>query len=169
MFTTSNFILVITTLTTALVAGLLFGYSCSVNPGLKNLTDEQYIAAMQSINSVIQNPVFFSCFFGTLFLLPCAAYLHYGKEIPIKFTLLLSAAVIYLIGVIGITICGNVPLNETLGKFDLASTSQERMAAARAAFEKPWNSLHTIRMFFSIVTLLLTILSCLCEGIKNSL
>ena len=167
MLSISNIILAITTLTTALVAGLLFGYACSVNPGLAKLPDEQYIAAMQSINRVIQNPVFFSCFFGTLFLLPYCVYLQYGQGLSTRCTLLLVATIIYAFAVIGITVFGNVPLNETLNNFDPGSASKENMGAARAAFEKPWNILHLIRTFFSIVTLLLTIVCCLYKEIKK--
>ena len=167
MLTTSNIVLAITTITSALVAGLLFGYSCSVNPGLAKLSDEQYIAAMQSINRVIQNPVFFACFFGTLFLLPYCAYLHYGQPVSMRFSLILAATIIYAVTVIGITAFGNVPLNETLDKFDLDSATQAAKAAARADFEKAWNSLHAIRTFFSVITLLLMVIACLSGEVKK--
>jgi uncharacterized membrane protein len=59
-----------TILFSGLVAGLLYSYSTSVNPGLKALPDNEYIRAMQSINTAIQNPVFFIAFMGLLLLFP---------------------------------------------------------------------------------------------------
>lgn len=55
-----------TALTTALIAGLFYAYSCSVNPGLGNLPDKEYILTMQSINIAIINPVFMLSFIGTV-------------------------------------------------------------------------------------------------------
>ncbi|MEJ7586735.1 MAG: hypothetical protein WKI04_04145 [Ferruginibacter sp.] len=68
--TFSNIILVLTVTCTALVAGLFYGFSCSLVHGLEPLSGEAYIGAMQSINRAIQDPVFFVCFFGALLLLP---------------------------------------------------------------------------------------------------
>ena len=51
--TTTNIILTIAATTTALITGLLYAYSCSVNIGLGRLADAEYIAAMQSINKAI--------------------------------------------------------------------------------------------------------------------
>ena len=77
--TASNVILVVTATCTALIAGLLYAYSCSVIPGLKSLPDAEYIVTMQSINKAIQNPVFFISFMGTLVLLPITTYMNYSQ------------------------------------------------------------------------------------------
>src|SRR6185436_7442102 len=121
MLTLPVIILVVAATTTALMAGLFYAYSCSVNLGLGRLPDAEYLAAMQSINKAIQNPVFFISFFGTLAMLPLSAYLHYGQPPYMRFWCLLTATIVYLIGVFGVTIFGNVPLNETLAVFNLHS------------------------------------------------
>ncbi|WP_426059260.1 hypothetical protein [Hymenobacter sp. B1770] len=51
------------TVSTGLVAGVYYGFSVAVNPGLARLPAPAYIAAMQAINDVIQNPVFAASFF----------------------------------------------------------------------------------------------------------
>ena len=85
--TTTNIILTIAATTTALIAGLLYAYSCSVNIGLGRLADAEYISAMQSINKAIQNPLFFISFMGTLLLLPLCTYLNYGQPLSNRFWL----------------------------------------------------------------------------------
>ena len=118
-----NIILTIAATTTALIAGLLYAYSCSVNIELGRLADAEYISAMQSINKAIQNPLFFISFMGTLLLLPLCTYLHYGQPLSNRFWFLLISTMIYAIGVVGVTALGNVPLNEALDKFNLSSAS----------------------------------------------
>ena len=70
MLTPQNSLLFLSVLLSGLIMGLLYGYACSVNPGLNKLSDAEYLRAMQSINTAIQNPVFFISFMGTLFILP---------------------------------------------------------------------------------------------------
>ena len=55
-----DILLIIAGTLVALIAGLFFGFSVAVNRGLHRLKDSEYLAAMQSINEVIQNPLFFS-------------------------------------------------------------------------------------------------------------
>lgn len=157
--TLSNLTLAATLTLTALIAGLYYGYLCSVNPGLHKLSDAEYVAAMQSINRAIQNPVFFLSFFGTLVLLPVSAYLNYQPN-SMRFYLLVAAAVLYATGSFGLTVVGNVPLNETLDKFDLQSANASGVHYARLAFEPAWNVFHSIRTFATIGSLVLAALAC---------
>jgi uncharacterized membrane protein len=82
-----NIILVLAGILTALVTGLYFGYSVSVNGGLHRLNDSEYVKAMQSINAAIQNPIFFVSFIGPLLLLPLATFLQRDAN-SMKFALL---------------------------------------------------------------------------------
>lgn len=54
----TTFILVLTATATALIAGFFYAFFCSVNSGLGQLTNNEYLAAMQSINKSVLNPVF---------------------------------------------------------------------------------------------------------------
>ncbi|WP_316633852.1 anthrone oxygenase family protein [uncultured Flavobacterium sp.] len=155
----SNIILGITILATALIAGLYYGYSCSVTIGLNKLSSKEYILAMQSINVAIQNPWFFASFMGTLFLLPISAYLNFTSIQSPRFLLLLAAAVIYTIGSFGVTVFGNVPLNDMLANVDLKTATSDEMNMARQNFENPWNTLHNIRTIATIVSLIFCIIA----------
>lgn len=156
-------ILIITAMTTGLIAGLFYAYSCSVNAGLGRLPDAQYIAAMQSINEAIINPLFMSTFMGTLLLLPACTFIHYSSPPTSRFYWLLLALVIYTVGVFGITIAGNVPLNNALAKADLNMLSPEKIRAQRELFEGPWNKLHRIRSIAAVLTLLCVIMACVVD------
>jgi uncharacterized membrane protein len=161
MFTTSAFLLLGAALTTALITGLLYAYSCSVNPGLGRLSADRYIAAMQSINKAIQNPLFFLSFFGAAILLPISCYMEYNHLRGSRFYLLLAASIFYLIGVIGVTVAGNVPLNDALDKFDLAAANNTEAAKQKLDFMIRWNRFHTIRTIASFLSLLLVLIACL--------
>lgn len=153
-------ILILTAVLLGLIAGLFYAYSCSVNPGLWRLADHEYLRAMQSINNAIQNPLFLLSFAGALLLLPLSTWLTYrhspGSAI---FYLALAATIIYLVGAIGVTIAGNIPLNEALDKIDLSNASVERLRQVRIDFEQPWNRLHTIRAFSTVVSFALFLLA----------
>jgi uncharacterized membrane protein len=148
-------------LLTGLVAGLFYGYDCSVVKGLGNLQNEDYLQSFQSINKAIQNPYFFISFMGSLFILPLTALLSYKHAGTVTFSILLSATVIYVIGVIGITIFGNVPLNEQLANFSISTATESEISAMRKTFETAWNNYHTVRTVASIITFSLVTFSLL--------
>jgi uncharacterized membrane protein len=154
-----NIILVLAGTLTALVSGLYFGYSVSVIGGLHRLNDSEYVKAMQSINVAIQNPIFFVSFFGPLLLLPLATFLQRDTS-PIQFALLLASSVLYIVGSFGLTMVGNIPLNQRLARFDAARASGNEIAEARVEFEKPWNRMHTIRTLASIAATVLIFVAC---------
>lgn len=153
----SQLVFIITTLSTGLIAGLFYAYSCSVNPGLGRLTDSEYLRAMQSINRAILNPVFFMTFMGTLVLLPVSTWLSYDS---IRFWYFLAAAIVYTVGVFGVTVAGNVPLNEALDKINIGAASPDQLSLHRSLFEQRWNMFHAIRTVSNVLSALLTILGC---------
>jgi len=159
--TIANITLLAAAFTTALIAGLFYSYSCSVNPGLGKLTDANYLLAMQSINREILNPFFFMSFMGTLFLLPLSTWLQYNPSAPVPFYLLLGATIAYGAGTFGVTIFGNVPLNNALDAYHVQSASAEVLKQQRALFEKPWNQVHAIRTIANVVALVLVLLACI--------
>lgn len=166
--TFSNIVLVITATATALIAGLFYSWSCSVVPGLTRLPDKEYLMAFQSMNRAILNPVFFFSFLGTAVLLPLSVILQYNSAAPTRFWLLAVAAGVYLIGGLGLTIAGNVPLNEALDAFNIAAASEESMAAQRKAIEQKWNTLNIIRTFACTISCILVIIACLVHTSQSS-
>lgn len=161
MFTASNIILLLAVVTTAMLAGFFYGWGASVMPGLRRVSDREYVTAMQSINRAILNPVFFLSFLGPLVLLPLSAYLHYGQPVTTRFYLLVAATIVYYIS-FGVTIFGNVPLNDMLDKFNLSS-SEQAFSMQRAKFEMAWNRLHMIRTIISVLAFILGVMACLSQ------
>ncbi|RYF74068.1 MAG: DUF1772 domain-containing protein [Cytophagaceae bacterium] len=161
MVTPSIITLLITALASALIAGLLYAYACSVNPGLNRLSDSAYLAAMQSINQAILNPVFFFSFLGTLVLLPVSSWLHYEQPVSLRFWCLLGATLTYAIGVFGVTMFGNVPLNNMLESADLGTLSPSAMSELRTRFELSWNRFHTVRTLAAVLTQILVLIAVL--------
>ncbi|WP_205512017.1 anthrone oxygenase family protein [Longitalea arenae] len=166
--TFANITLLVTAFTTALIAGLFYAYSCSVNAGLGKLPDAGYLAAMQSINREILNPLFFMSFMGTLVLLPVSTWLQYSHPASMRFYFLLAATLVYAIGTFGVTIMGNVPLNNALDAFNIQAASPEGISEHRAQFEKPWNQLHRIRTIANAIALILVLMACIIGQSKQS-
>ncbi|MEO7719714.1 MAG: anthrone oxygenase family protein [Capsulimonas sp.] len=161
MITLENIVLVCAAISASLMAGLFYAWSCSITAGLGRLPDAEYLGAMQSINIAIQNPVFFAGFFGALFLLPIAAAMQYAPAPGPRFWLLAAAAVAYAVGVIGVSVAGNIPLNEALNSFPLHTATAHEIAAQRVRFESPWNALNTVRTISAVAAVTLAIAACL--------
>ncbi len=155
----SHIALLCSTAAAGLMAGLFYAFSCSVSAGLGKLADAEYLRAMQSINREIQGPLFFAPFFGLLVLLPLTTWLHAGP--PGTFALCCVATAVYFIAVFGVTVFGNVPLNERLDGVQLSSAGADSLAALRAAFERRWNVWNHIRTGGAVLTLLCLIAACL--------
>lgn len=152
-------ILTITAVLTALVAGLFYAWSVSITQGLLRVSDAEYVSVMQSTNRAIQNPVFFAAFFGAQILLPVCVFLFYGQSA--RFWLLLGAFFVYTIGVMGVTIFGNVPLNNRLDQFEMKTASAREISDARKNNETVWNNLNAVRTVSSTLAITLVIIACL--------
>lgn len=154
--TFENILLVTAGTLTSLLAGVFFAYMVSVNGALHRLKDAEYVRAMQAINIVILNPLFFLSFMGPLVLLPWVTYLHLSDLT--QFGLLLTATIVYIVGAFGITVGGNVPMNEKLAMVNAGS--EHEATAGRTKFEKPWNSLHAARTVAAIIATVLIFAAC---------
>nr|WP_315027709.1 anthrone oxygenase family protein [uncultured Chryseobacterium sp.] len=155
----ATLLLIVTTVLTALIAGLFYAYSCSVVLGLGKLSDAEYLKSMQSINREILNPLFFMSFMGVVILLPVCTFVFRGQQ-P-AFIFLLLGTLSYLVGVFGVTVVGNVPMNDVLDKFDIMGSPAEVLKQMRDNFENKWNLLNNIRSFFSIISITLVVCACI--------
>jgi uncharacterized membrane protein len=167
-FNSVQFVQFIAILLTGLLAGLFYGYDCSIIKGLGKLQDEIYLQSFQSINKVIQNPYFFISFMGNLLVLPMASWLSYKNSNSATFYLFLSASLVYFVGVFGITMFYNVPLNERLANFSISTSTESEISEMRTVFENDWNKYHKIRTIASIVAFSLTILSVWSNGTPST-
>ncbi|MEU3691821.1 anthrone oxygenase family protein [Streptomyces narbonensis] len=127
---------------TGLVAGVFLAYVCSVMPALARSDDRVFVEVMRNINDVIQNPVFFTAFFGAPVLAGVAAWQHRTTRAR-AWTL---AGFVLCAAVFLVTTAANVPLNEAL-----ATTSDP--SAARSAFEDSWTAWNTVRTILSAAAL----------------
>lgn len=148
-------------LTTGLSAGLFYAWAVSVIPGTKNIPDKSYLEAMQAINKAILNPGFFIIFFGALLLMSCSAYLQFKTNTGLPFWMIICGVVAYLAGTIGVTVFGNVPMNETLDLVNLNALSMEELKLTRQSYEGRWNKFHMLRTLFSVASFILLIMSVL--------
>ncbi len=157
-------LLVITAVATGLMAGLFFAWSVSVMPGIGRLADREFILSMQAMNRAILNPLFLSIFMGTAVLLPLSTYLSYQGAASPRFWLLLAATVLYLAGIMGVTMAGNVPLNEKLDAFNIEQATADEISRFRAQFEDTWNRLNNMRTVANTLSLAMIIWACLSRG-----
>ena len=95
---------------TALMAGLWFAWAVSVIPGTRLVPDRTYVTTMQTINRAIINPGFILPFLLTPALLAVAGIAQWRGGDTRRGVLLVVAGGTYLVGVLGVTIGGNVPL-----------------------------------------------------------
>ncbi len=153
-----NIVLIATTFFTGIVAGLFFAWTISVMNGLAKLSDKEFILSMQSMNREIQNPIFFIFFFGTAILLPICAFISYRGSLNSSFWLIFIPMLLYLIGVMMVTIFKNVPLNNMLERFVLDSSTLEQIDVVRRKFEAPWNRWNLVRTISGMLSFALLLL-----------
>lgn len=129
-------LLVAAIVATGLATGLLYGFACAVMPGLGQVGDRAFLAALGSINRKIINPWFLVTFVGSPVLIlgvVVAAFVAGGPQPWVPIT---AAAVM---ATLSVTITGtiNVPLNTALDAAGEASSIADP-AAVRARFETRW-------------------------------
>lgn len=156
-------------LSTGLSAGLFYAWEVSVIPGTKRIPDRSYLEGMQSINRAILNPAFFAIFFGSLLFLLASSYTQYLGGASISFWLILGAMLSYLIGTFGVTVFGNVPMNEALDLVNLNDLNGETLRYIRTSYEGKWNQWHSIRTVFSVLAFILSILVAFVDKSNNSI
>ncbi len=161
--------LLIAILLTGLSAGLFYAWEVSVIPGTKRIPDRAYLETMQSINRAILNPAFYLIFFGSLLFLIGSSYLQYKTQFNLAFGLILAATLSYVIGTFGVTLFGNVPLNEGLDIVNLNQLSKEALTNTRLTYEGQWNRWHTIRTIFSVLAFLLCLLAAFMESSSDKI
>ena len=119
------------------------------------LGDEAGARAMQSINRVIVRTLFLPIFF--LSSLASAAIVVLGLLVGGQSAwLMVAGGLVYLLGMFGVTVAGNVPLNNRLDAADPASA--EGQAIWRDYLVR-WTRLNHIRTLACIVALVLAMLA----------
>lgn len=143
---------------TGLSAGFFYAWSVSVIPGTQKIVNSNYLETMQSINRAILNPAFFLIFFGSIVFLSIGSVYQFHTS-KTAFWFMLTASALYLIGTVGVTALGNVPLNNQLDALNINEMSPEKLSEFRDFYENKWNRLHLIRTIFAVGAFLLSLLA----------
>jgi len=145
----------------SLVAGFLFAYAIVVMPGIKSLSDRDFIRTFQVTDRVIQNnqPLFMIVWVGSAITLIASAIWGIERLDGVDFVLIAIATLAYLLGVQLSTIVIHLPLNNKLQTFDVDAMNETELELARSNFEPRWNASNLFRTSISsCVSALLIIL-----------
>ena len=115
MLARSTFVLTFAAaISSGLVSGVFLGFSSFIMPALARIAPGQGIAAMNSINITVINPLFMSLLFGTALVglvLFVGSVAHLDQQ---RHLFLVVASVLYVVGCAIVTMGCNVPLNNAL-------------------------------------------------------
>ena len=136
------------TLTTAMVAGLLFCFAHSVMPGLGTLDDRGFLAAFQRIDAAISNPWMMLTFLGSPVLTLTTLLLHLPDRSPAVPWLAVALALV--LATVLITGAVNLPLNAAIQD---AAPAFPDAAELRSRFEDRWVRWNVIRTGTSTIAL----------------
>lgn len=137
-----EWLLVVAVLGSGVVAGIFFTFSNFVMPALARLPERQGVEAMQQINITVINPGAMGAMFGTALIHVAVVVLGLLYAEGLAIGLSVAGAALYIIGCVGVTVAGNVPLNERLAKLDAAS---EQAAVDWRNYLKRWTFFNTLR------------------------
>ena len=145
------FFSILSILSCSLVTGFIFTYAVVVMPGLSKLNDKEFLKAFQVTDEVIQNkqPIFMLTWVGSIvsvLSLILTSIIYVGLS---ETWLVVLIALIYLLGVQGITILIHLPLNNHIQKLNLEKFKDENLKKERLNFEKKWNFYNNIRSAIS--------------------
>jgi uncharacterized membrane protein len=138
-----------------LIAGVFFAFSNFVMNALSRLPPAQGIAAMQSINITVINPLFMTAFLGTAGSCIFLAVSSLLKWERINTTYSLLGCGLYLVGTVGVTMVFNVPLNDALARVDPSSIEGMKLWATYLSNWTFWNHTRTVAALAAAIALAL--------------
>jgi uncharacterized membrane protein len=135
---------VLAALGSGLIAGAFFAFSTFVMAALGKLPSPHGIAAMQSINVVVINPWFLGTFLGTAgvcAVLVVIALINWQEP---GAALVLTGALLYVVGTFLVTMLFNVPLNDALAAVAADSAEGASLWQRYLADWTNWNHVRTL-------------------------
>jgi len=131
----------------ALIAGVFFAFSSFIMKALARLPSSEGMAAMQSINVAVINPVFLGAFMGTAIVFLIVVVLAIMSWESASAAYYLVGAVLYIVGTFMVTGLGNVPLNNKLASTEITDSTAN---AIWQHYLKRWTQLNTLRTVCSL-------------------
>lgn len=142
-----------------LIAGTFFIFSVAIMEAFRRLPANEGMAAMQSINVVIQNPIFLGVFMGTALLSLAASVFAVLNWSSTTAKYLLAGSLLYFIGSFVITVVFNVPLNNALDAANRTTAEGQAVWNNYLSTWTFWNHVRTVAslaamilMYFSVAT-----------------
>lgn len=137
-----------------IMAGVYFTFSAFVMQALDAVGRPVGMAAMQSINRIILKSLFLPLFFASS--LACLLLAVFGVMIwgSAGAWQMVSAGVLYLVGMLAVTAAANVPLNNALEAVDAEGPEGEAMWRRYMQRWLPWNHVRTLSCTVSLVLLI---------------
>lgn len=151
-----NLSLAITILLFGVMAGFFWTYTFNVNLATLRLDGSTYAIVQSLFNENVRHAMFFIFFFGAGALSILAVVLNYKHVKSVDFWFMVTASVVYVLGVIAFTSQVNLPLNYYTESWNPADLPLD-WEATRIA----WNEANAIRVGTSFISLLLSV-SALC-------
>lgn len=142
----SDVVMAAAALCCGVVAGAFLVFSTFVMHALGRLPAAEGVAAMQAINVSAVRPAFMTTMFGTAVVCMVAVIATPGD--PGAST----GAALYLVGTIGVTIAGNVPLNNRLA---VLHPNGGETAAAWRHYLRAWTNWNHVRAVSSLAAAVL--------------
>ena len=138
-----------------LMAGLLFIFSVTFMAALAKLTPANGIAAMQSINVTILSGTFLSVFMGTALVCLALIVAWFLGWMPSGGLFVVAGSIVYLVGIIGVTMVFNVPMNDALNAMQPESTEAAAYWQEYLSNWVPWNHVRTVAGIASLALFIL--------------
>jgi uncharacterized membrane protein len=126
------------------MAGVFFAFSAFVMKALARLPAAEGIAAMQSINVAVINPVFLGAFLGTAatcLLVMVASLWRWHSPSTVH---VLVGGALYLVGTFFVTMACNVPKNNVLASVAPADPDSASLWASYIITWTAWNHARTV-------------------------
>lgn len=136
-------LLIATILGTGIAAGVFYAFSGFVTQGLARLPGADAARAMREINVTAVRPPLMIALFGTGLLAAATLVLALTGALGAGMWWAVAAAVIYLVGAIGVTAGANVPRNNRLAAPPAADAPA--LEAAWAQFRPGWQAWNHVR------------------------
>jgi uncharacterized membrane protein len=141
-----------------LTAGIFFAFSTFVMQALAQQPTSPGIATMQSINITVINPWFMVAFFGPAIASLGLIFLALRQWEQPGSMYWLIGSLLYLIGTIGVTIAGNVPLNDALAIVSPESAEGANLWVKYLTDWTFWNHVRTIAALLAAVLFTVSLL-----------
>ena len=125
-----------------MIAGVFFAFSAFIMKALARIDPSQGMAAMQSINIVVLNPVFLGVFVGTALVCIVTVVFSFMQWSKPGAGYLFAGGLLYLIGTFFVTMAFNVPKNEALR---VVTPDDARAASLWAAYVSRWTMWNHVR------------------------